>query len=121
MWAYTGSWGERRGARLSDGAHRDGGEVIEQADFFLHKRFGVSDAGEQAVEAGHGFGARADFGLEGEEAGAFGLIVILRAVGHERLEAAFEMRSDIDDEGGAHVVVEAGVEDFEGAVRASDG
>ena len=47
------------------------------------------------------------------------LIRILRLVSHERLVALIDERSDINDERGAHVGVEAGVDDLERTVRRS--
>jgi hypothetical protein len=47
--------------------HWDCQHIVHQANFFLHERFGVGDAAEQAVIAGHGFHARANFFLRGED------------------------------------------------------
>ena len=97
--------------------HRELDEVVDESDFFLHERLGVADAGEQAVVAGGGEHALADVFFGDEEAGAGGLVAVLRAVGEQRLLAGFDVRRDVDDEGGADVGVERGVEDLVGAVR----
>ena len=34
-----------------DGLHRQEGEVVDEADFFLDEGLAVADAGEQAVES----------------------------------------------------------------------
>ncbi len=91
-------------------------EVVYEGYFFLDEGFGVADAGEQAVVAGGGEGALADVFFGDEEGSALGLGGVLGAVGHEGVEALLDVGGDVDDEGGAYVGVEAGVEDFVGAV-----
>jgi hypothetical protein len=66
--------------------------------------------------AGGGEGALADVFFGDEEAGAGGLGSVLGAVGEEGLQTRFNVGGDVDDEGGADVGVERGVEDLVGAV-----
>ena len=66
--------------------------------------------------AGGGEGALADVFFGDEEAGAGCLLSVLGAVGEEGLEALLDEWGDVDDEGGADVGVERGVEDLVGAV-----
>ena len=96
-------------------------EVGDAGYFALDEGFGVADAGEQAVVTGSGEGALTDVFLGDEEASAGGLGSVLGAVGEEGLEAGFDVRGDVDDEGGADVGVEGGVEDFVGAVGGAVG
>ena len=88
-----------------------------KADFFLNEGLGVAHASEQAVVAGSGEGSFANLFFGDEEAGALRLSAVLRAVGQQRLKALLDEGCDVDDEGGAHVGIEAGVEDLEGAMR----
>jgi hypothetical protein len=92
-------------------------DVINKADLFLDERFGVADAGEQAVVARSSEGALADLFFGDEEACALRLSAVLGAIGEEGLETLLNEWGDVDDEGWPDVGVEAGVEDFEGAVR----
>ncbi len=101
--------------------HGQEGEVVDEADFFLHEGLAVADAGEQAVVARLSEGALANFFFGNKEAAAGGLVGVLRAVGHEGQMALLDEGRDVDDEAGAHVGVEAGVDDLEGAMRFSAG
>jgi hypothetical protein len=92
----------------------DEAEIFDEADFFLHEGFRIANSGEHAVITGEGEGTFADIFFGDEEGVAGGLVGILRAVGEERGEALLDVFGDVDDEGGADVGVEAGIEDFEG-------
>ena len=92
-------------------------EVINKTDLFLNKGFGVSDTCEQPVVSRFGEGAFADLFFGDEEIAALRLRGVLRAIGEERLQALLDVGCDVDDEGGADVGVEAGVENLEGTMR----
>ena len=92
-------------------------EVVGKADFLLDEGFGVAHAGEQTEVTRGGEHALAYVFFGDEEAGAGRLGTVLRAVGEQGLLARFDVRGDVDDEGGADVGVERGVENLEGAVR----
>ncbi len=64
-----------------------------------------------------GEGAFANFLFAHEECVAGGLVGILGAVGDQGGKALLDEGGDVYDEGGADVGVEAGIEDFEGAVE----
>ena len=66
--------------------------------------------------AGGGEGALANVFFRDEEARAGGLGSVLRAIGEQGLQAGLDVGGDVDDEGGADVGVEGGVEDLVGAV-----
>src|SRR6185437_2968151 len=51
-----------------------------------------------------------------EEGVACGLGCVLRTVGRQGLVALLDVWSDVDDEGGAHVGVERGIDNLVGAV-----
>ncbi len=97
--------------------HRQEGEVVDEADLLLHEGLAVTNAGEEAVVAGFGECALANLFFWNEEASTSGLVGVLRAVGHQCKVALVDEGRDIDDEAGAHIGVEAGVDDLEGAVR----
>ena len=94
-------------------------QVVDETDLFLYEGLGVADAGEQAVVACGGEGALADVVFGDEEAAAGGCVAVLGAVGEQRLEAGLDVGRDVDDEGGADVGVERGVENLVGAVRSA--
>ncbi len=100
----------------SDGLDGEQGEVVDEADFFLNEGVPVFDACQQAVVTGLGEGALADFFLGDEEATAGRLVGVLRLIGHERGMTLLDEGRDVNDEGGTHVGVEAGVDDLERAM-----
>ena len=107
-----------RAERLGlNGLHGEQCQVVDEAGFLLHEWFTVADAGEQAVMARLGEGALANFFFWDEERAAGRLVGILRLVGHQRCVALLDKGRDVDDEGGAHIGVETGVDDFEGTMR----
>ena len=70
--------GPRGRNNLSNRLNWHQGQVVDEADFFLHKWLAVSDAGEKAVMAGFGEGALADLFFGNKEAAACGLVRVLR-------------------------------------------
>ena len=71
--------------------------------------------------AGFGEGALADL-FFGDKQGAAGFLIgILRLVSHERQMALLDEGRDVHDEAGAHVGIEAGVDDLEGAMGLAAG
>src|SRR6185437_1904429 len=100
-----------------DRFHRDGRYILDQANFLLQEWLAVCDSCERAVEARHGFDAGTDFGASGKDIFAGFLVTELRLVGHERLEARFELIGDIYDKGRADIVIQGRVDNFEGAMR----
>ena len=87
----------------------------------MDERFAVADAGEQAVVARLGEGALANLFFGNEEAAAGRLIGVLRTIGHQRQMALLDEGRDVDDEAGAHVGVEAGIDNLEGPMRFGSG
>ena len=100
-----------------DGLNGQEHEVVDEANLLLDERFGVADAGEQAVVSRGGEGPLADIFFRNEEPATGGLIGVLRPIGEQGLKALVNEWSDVDDEGRADVGVERGVEDLVGAVR----
>src|SRR5215469_14014975 len=100
----------------SDGFHGNRGEVFDEPYFFLQEGLAVSYPCEHLVESRHGFHPGSDFGAGGEDVLAGFLIAELGFVGHERLQAGFELIADIDNKGGAYVEVERRVDDLERAM-----
>src|SRR6185437_10559407 len=96
-----------------DRFHRDGRYVLDQANFLLQEWLAVGDSCERAVEARHGFDAGADFGASRKDIFAGFLVTELRLVGHERLEARFELVRDVHDKSGTDIVIQGRVDDFE--------
>ncbi len=90
-----------------DGLDGEEHQVFGKAYLFLHEGLGVAYACEEAVVAGCGEGSLADVLFGDEETGASWLLSVLGAVGEEGLEALLDVGSDVDDEGGADVGVEA--------------
>jgi hypothetical protein len=92
-------------------------QVVDETDLALHEGLAILDSGEQAVMARFGEGALANFLFGDEQSSALLLIGILRAVGHQRGVSLFDKWRDVHHETGTDVGVEAGVDDFEGAMR----
>ena len=90
---------------------------MDAGDFALDEGLGVANAGQQAVVAGGGEGALADVFFGDEKACSGGLRSVLRAVGQQGLQALLNERCDVNHKAGAHVGVEAGVENLEGSMR----
>jgi len=92
-------------------------EVVDQSDFLLYKRFSVAHAREQTVVAGFSIGALANFFFRDKERTTCGLVGVLRTIGHQGGVTLIDEGRYVNDEGGADIGVEAGVDDLEGAVR----
>src|ERR1039458_7778461 len=102
---------------ILDRLHRQEGEIVDEADFFLYEGFAEANAGEEAVVSSLSKCALADFFLGHKNARTRGLVCVLRAISHEGHVALLNKRRDVDDEAGAHIGVEAGVDDLEWTVR----
>ncbi len=88
-----------------------------RADLFLHKRFSVSNSGEQAIMPSSREGALPDI-LFGDEKTSTGVLVgILRAISQKGLQALFCVRSYIDYERWPNIRIQRGVENLVGTVR----
>ena len=86
----------------------------------MNEWLGIADASEQSIVARCSEGALADLLFRYEETCSGGLCPVLRSVGEQRLQAGLDVCRDIDDEGGADVSVERGVEDLVGAVGSAE-
>ena len=99
-----------------NGLNRKKYQVINQTDFFLNEGLCIADASEQAIMTGSREGSFANLLFRNEEADTFRLRAVLRAVGQQGLQALLSKRCDVNHKAGAHIGVEAGVENFEGAM-----
>ena len=105
----------------SDGLNGQEGQVVDETGLLLDEGLAIADPGEQAVVAGLGIGTLANLFFGNKERIAGRLVGVLRAVGHEGGVALIDEGRDVDDEGGADVGVEAGLNYFEGAMGRTEG
>jgi len=98
----------------SDGLNGQEGQVVDETGLLLDEGLAIADPGEQAVVAGLGIGTLANLFFGNKER-------IAGRLGHEGGVALIDEGRDVDDEGGADVGVEAGVNDFEGAMGRTEG
>ena len=92
-------------------------QVLHHGDFLLDEGFSVADTGEQAVMASRRESALANVVFRDEESSSCRLGAVLGTIGEQGLQAGFDMGRYIDDEGGAHVRVQGGVQDLVRAMR----
>src|SRR6266568_983190 len=105
----------------SDGLHGQERQVVDQPDFLLYEGLAVTHACQKTVVARFRKRSFANLFLRDEELAGCFLIRVLRFVSHERTVALVYKICDIDDETGAHVGVEAGVDDLERTIRLCPG
>src|SRR5512141_122542 len=102
---------------MLNGFDWNGQQVIHQANLFLQERLGMCDSSEHSVEASHAVDPCPNFFVGGKQVFPSVLITELRLVGKNGSELGLKLFADVHDECGANVVVERGVNDFEGPVR----
>src|SRR5258708_40061952 len=100
----------------SDRFHRNGKQIVHQSDFLLQKRFGIGHAAEHAVIPRHRVHARANLVVSREEILACFLIAELRLVSQDGGEFLLELPADVNHKRRTTIVIERGVDDFEGPV-----
>ena len=106
----------RIGNSTLNGLNRKKYQVINQADFFLNEGLCIANASEQAIVTGSREGSFANLFFGDEEACAFRLGAVLRAIGQQGLQALLGKGCDVDHKAGAHIGIEAGVENLEGSM-----
>jgi len=107
----------RIGNSTLNGLNRKKYQVINQADFFLNEGLCIANASEQAIVTGSREGSFANLFFGNEQAGTFRLRAVLRAIGQQGLQALLGKGCDVDHKAGAHIGIEAGVENLKGPMR----
>src|SRR5947209_18006597 len=101
---------------MSDRLNGKKHQIVNQPDLLLDEGLRISHSCKQTIMPCCGEGALPNVFLRNKEQAACRLIRILRAVGQQRLKTLLDEGCDVDDEGGADVGVEGGVENLVGAV-----
>jgi hypothetical protein len=100
-----------------DRLHGNRQQIVNQPDLLLQEWLGVGDATEGPAVACHRLYAGMNFVVRGEKIFAGLLIAELRRIRQNGSELLLELLADVDHEGGAYVIIERGIDYFEGAMR----